>query len=184
MEDIQASSRMLNELKTVVGGLRISIDDFGTGYSSLYYLKSFLIDLLKIDRSFVRDIVTDPDDGILVAAMIRLAHDLGIEVIAEGVETGERLAYLRERGCDEVQGFYCGRPLPPMSSSSCWRGEDRCWPPLGPRLIPALRGPSNIRVHYQRGYVSGRILYASFSSMNSAVMRVPREATGFPIIAD
>jgi diguanylate cyclase (GGDEF)-like protein len=113
MEDIQASTRMLNELKTVVGGLRISIDDFGTGYSSLYYLKSFPIDLLKIDQSFVRNIATDPDDAILVAAMIRLAHDLGIEVIAEGVETVEQLEYLRERGCDEVQGFYCGRPLPP-----------------------------------------------------------------------
>jgi EAL domain-containing protein (putative c-di-GMP-specific phosphodiesterase class I) len=68
MEDIQASSRMLNELKTVVGGLRISIDDVGAGYSTLYYLKSFQIDLLKIDWSFARDIVTDPDDGILVAA--------------------------------------------------------------------------------------------------------------------
>jgi len=113
MDDIQASTRMLNELKTVVGGLRISIDDFGTGYSSLYYLKNFPIDLLKIDQSFVRDIATDPDDAAIVGAVIGLAHNLGIEVIAEGVETGEQLAYLRERGCDEVQGFYCGRPLPP-----------------------------------------------------------------------
>jgi EAL domain-containing protein (putative c-di-GMP-specific phosphodiesterase class I) len=104
---------MLDELKTAVGGLRISIDDFGTGYSSLYYLKSFPIDLLKIDHSFVRDIVTDPDDAAIVAAVIGLAHNLGIEVIAEGVETVEQLAYLRERGCDDVQGFYCGRPLPP-----------------------------------------------------------------------
>jgi diguanylate cyclase (GGDEF)-like protein len=112
MEDIEASSRMLNELKTIVGGLRVSIDDFGTGHSSLYYLKSFPIDLLKIDQSFVRDVATDPDDAAITAAIIQLAHDLRLKVIAEGVETEEQLAYLRKRGCDEAQGFYFGRPLP------------------------------------------------------------------------
>jgi diguanylate cyclase len=112
MEDIEAGSKMLNELKTVVDGLRVSIDDFGTGHSSLYNLKSFPIDLLKIDRLFVRDVATDADSAAITSAIIRLAHDLRLKVIAEGVETEEQLVYLREWGCDEAQGFYFGRPLP------------------------------------------------------------------------
>ena len=113
MENIQTSIRMLNELKTVVRGLCISIDDFGTGYSSLYGLKTFPIDRLRIDQSFVRDILTGPDDAAITTAIIRLAHDLRLEVTAEGVETGEQLAYLRERGSDEAQGYYFSSPLPP-----------------------------------------------------------------------
>ncbi len=75
-------------------------------------LTSFPIDLLKIDQSFVRNIATDSNDGAIVTAVIGLAHNLGIKTIAEGVETEEQLAYLRERGCDEVQGFYFSRPIP------------------------------------------------------------------------
>ena len=112
MEDIEASSRTLDELKRVVGGVRISIDDFGTGYSSLSYLKSFPIDELKIDRSFVRDLATDPDDAAITTAIIGLAHNLRLEVIAEGVETEEQLVFLRNKRCDGVQGYYFGRPLP------------------------------------------------------------------------
>ena len=112
MEDIQANSRLLEELKTSVEGLEVSIDDFGTGYSSLYYLKTLPIDVLKIDQSFIRDITTDPDDATITTAIINLAHNIGLKVIAEGVETEEQLAYLREKFCDEAQGYYFGRPLP------------------------------------------------------------------------
>lgn len=92
-------------------GVGISVDDFGTGYSSFHYLKNFPIDRLKIDRSFVRDIQQDPSDAEIVAAIIAMAHNLNIQVIAEGVETEEQMEFLRKHRCDEMQGYYWSPPV-------------------------------------------------------------------------
>ena len=89
----------------------MSIDDFGTGYSSLSYLKQFKVYKLKIDQSFIHDITDDPDDRAIVSAIIDMAHNLGLQTIAEGVETAEQLAFLRLHGCNEVQGYYFSKPL-------------------------------------------------------------------------
>ena len=96
-------------------GIRFSIDDFGTGYSSLGYLKRFPFSELKIDRSFVTDVHLDPDSASLARSMISIGHNLGIRVIAEGVENAEQLGFLRAAGCDELQGYYYSPPLPPQA---------------------------------------------------------------------
>lgn len=110
MTDVERAIGTLRELKAL--GVKLSIDDFGTGYSSLSYLKRFPIDVLKIDRSFVRDITLDPDAAAIVASIISLSHNLKLNVIAEGVETPEQLRYLRQHGCDEMQGFYFSKAVP------------------------------------------------------------------------
>ncbi|MDR6583409.1 MULTISPECIES: putative bifunctional diguanylate cyclase/phosphodiesterase [Herbaspirillum] len=109
MKDAEKSVATLHALKRL--GLQISVDDFGTGYSSLSYLRRFPVDALKIDKSFVRDIARDADSAAIVKAVISLAHILNLRVIAEGVEDEEQHAFLKENACDEVQGYYFGKPM-------------------------------------------------------------------------
>jgi diguanylate cyclase (GGDEF)-like protein/PAS domain S-box-containing protein len=109
MQDPESTARSLHRLKHL--GVSLSVDDFGTGYSSLAYLKRFPLDTLKIDRAFIRDIPGDPDDSMIAQAIISLAHNLRLRVVAEGVETEAQLNFLRSRHCDEMQGFYFAQPL-------------------------------------------------------------------------
>jgi diguanylate cyclase (GGDEF)-like protein len=115
MKEAETTANALQNLKAF--GVQISMDDFGTGYSSLAYLKRFPLDVIKIDRAFIRDVTTDPDDATIAVAMIKLAHSLGLKVVAEGVETKSQLDFLIKHGCDEMQGFYFSRPLPLESAS-------------------------------------------------------------------
>jgi EAL domain-containing protein (putative c-di-GMP-specific phosphodiesterase class I) len=110
LQDQEAAIKTIDELKKM--GVKLSIDDFGTGYSSLSYLKRLAVDKLKIDQSFVRDLASNPEDAAIARAIILLGHTLQLSVIAEGVETDAQLAFLKNEGCDEVQGFYFSRPLP------------------------------------------------------------------------
>jgi len=123
MQDMDLASRILTELKKM--GVSFSLDDFGTGYSSLSYLKRFPIDCLKIDRSFVRDIITDPVGAGLVKAIIAMANVLHIQVIAEGVETYEQLDFLRRNGCDITQGYFCSPPVDAATFTDLLRVWDK-----------------------------------------------------------
>ncbi len=111
MHDVEQAVKTLNAIKSM--GVRLAIDDFGTGYSSLAQLKRFPIDTLKVDRSFIREIPKDSEDGAITEAIIAMGRTLGVTVVAEGVETGEQEAFLKSRACDEMQGFYFNKPSHP-----------------------------------------------------------------------
>jgi len=110
MKNVTYVMNTIEELKRI--GVRISIDDFGTGYSSLSYLKRFRVHTLKIDRSFIRDVTTDEDNAAIVTALIAMSQQMKMRSLAEGVETPEQLHFLREKGCNDVQGYICSRPVP------------------------------------------------------------------------
>jgi EAL domain-containing protein (putative c-di-GMP-specific phosphodiesterase class I)/CheY-like chemotaxis protein len=119
MKEPEAAARTLNGLKDL--GVKISVDDFGTGYSSLAYLKRFPIDALKIDRAFIRELTTDPDDAAITLAIIGLAHSLKLRVVAEGVETEGQLNFLSSHACDEMQGYYFAKPAAPAELEAMLR---------------------------------------------------------------
>lgn len=131
MEKPQEAIAVLAELKAL--GICLAVDDFGTGYSSLSYLKRFPVDTLKIDGSFVRDITSDADDATITRTVITLAHSLGLQVIAEGVETEEQLAFLLDHRCDEAQGYLFAKPLPAHQCTALLAGKRRL-------LHPRFRG--------------------------------------------
>jgi diguanylate cyclase (GGDEF)-like protein len=124
MQNDEEAGRTLRGLASL--GVRLSIDDFGTGYSSLSSLKRFTLDTLKIDRSFVKDVSHDADDRAIISAIIGMAHTLGLKVVAEGLDTEEQMAFLKDQGCDELQGFLFTRALPAKEIST-WLEENRPW---------------------------------------------------------
>ncbi len=130
--ELTESCLMVNTERTIASlqflkklGVQISIDDFGTGYSSLAYLRRFPIDKLKIDIAFIREVTSNPDDAAIVLAIIRMAHSLKLDVIAEGVETVEQLAFLRRHRCDQIQGYYFSPPLPELDLEQMLYKEKR-----------------------------------------------------------
>ena len=110
IDDIKETEAKLQDLHQM--GISLSIDDFGTGYSSMNYLRRLPFDTLKIDRSFVSDVTNNSDDAAIVAAIVTLAHSIGLNVVGEGVETQEQLQFLDNLGCDVIQGYLCSPPLP------------------------------------------------------------------------
>jgi len=123
MKNVEGTSKSLRSLSAQ--GIRISVDDFGTGYSSLGYIKKFPLHVLKVDQSFVREITTDPDDAAITTAIVAMAHSLGLEVVAEGVETVQQLEFLRGLDCDVVQGYLFSRPVPAVEIEKLLSGECR-----------------------------------------------------------
>lgn len=134
LADIEEAKAILERL--AARGVGIAVDDFGTGYASLTYLRRLPLSTLKIDRAFVRDLTTDPDDAAIVDAIILMAHRLNLKVVAEGVEDATQLALLQERGCQMVQGYYFSPPVPAGEFAGILRGDAQ----IQPRSCRSLGG--------------------------------------------
>ena len=133
LQDMKSTISILEELQST--GISISLDDFGTGYSSLWTLKKLPLNKLKIDKSFIREATIDANDMAIIRAIIAMGHELGLKVVAEGVETKEQLEFLRSIKCDAIQGYFFSRPLPPELVSQLWQlGGSYNFCPLGWRL--------------------------------------------------
>jgi EAL domain-containing protein (putative c-di-GMP-specific phosphodiesterase class I) len=128
MTDAEESIAILEKLSAM--GVLVSVDDFGTGYSSMSYLRRFPIDKLKIDRSFISEVMTRPDDASIVRAIVSLAHSLRLKVVAEGVESPEQLEFLRSVGCDQYQGYHFSRALPASQFETLVRSQQAAEPAL------------------------------------------------------
>ena len=124
-------------------GIHLSIDDFGTGYSSLVYLTKLSVSQIKVDCSFVMNMIQDPDDAVIVQSTIDLGHNLECQVVAEGVENIETLERLRGLGCDQAQGYYLSRPLPADDITS-WFAQSQWGAPLARSTPVAPRGPLDL----------------------------------------
>ena len=109
IQDVRQAVSVMQRIRKL--GVRIALDDFGTGYSSLNYLRMLPIDTLKIDQSFVQDVITDPGSRSIIRFLVQLSRELGLRTVAEGVETEDQLAFLKEAGCDEIQGFFVSPPI-------------------------------------------------------------------------
>ena len=122
MTDPEESIAILEKLSTM--GVLVSVDDFGTGYSSMSYLRRFPIDKLKIDRGFISEVTSRPEEASIVRAIISLAHSLKLKVVAEGVESIEQLDFLKTLGCDQYQGFHFSRALPASQFEELIRSQN------------------------------------------------------------
>jgi len=136
MRNVARAIKVLNAIQS--RGIRLAIDDFGTGYSSMSLMKQFPIDTIKIDRSFVRDLPKDSEDQAIAQAIISMGKALGMTVVAEGVETAEQHAFLRNQACDEMQGYLFSKPLTPLEMARLLNAPPLLVsPPLRPDGAPA-----------------------------------------------
>ncbi len=175
MNDAEESVQTLYHLKIL--GVQLSVDDFGTGYSSLAYLKRFPLDELKIDREFIRDAVSDPDDAAITVTIINLAQSLKLKVVAEGVETEGQLNFLRFHGCDEMQGYYFAKPMPADQCAVLLKGDKR----LPPQDNPATR--DSVLLLVVENEQEMQMLTQAFAFDGFRVMTAGDANDGFEILA-